>query len=576
MFKSQKFSLCFMAALSAMVFWACKDEPDPRTVADKSSEASDSSKIKAKVRKVLGDTELQRKDTETWSKLRYGQVVAEKDRIRTGAESEALMMINDGSSLWISELSDITLDAEIFDSLSHQVSIRVNNGAVVFDVQKQPSGRTVNFSTGVATAAIRGTAGFVASVNGQMVASLKEGLVSVNSVSGNTGDVAENQTLFVGKDGSIKSMQLKSSGTKALSFVLGNVNIWGDGPQSEEFEKAITEFDNSYDARRKAFEDTLNFRANPLPDTVLLPSVTLQARVNPGVVVTVMGEADTVGENGIFQRTVEWADDAYGLKRFLVTCGSGDVEVQCFTWKTVYAAPSKSGNGDENAAGDAAADSAAAAAAAADSAAAAEKAAADKAAAEKAAADKAAAEKAAADKAAAEKAAADKAAADKAKAAAKDADKAKEEKKTSKNVNVSVKLVGGKTERKHLDPPANEYKTNLKFSLGGITDADISEIASVTVKRKGEVVESFNNVSALTYEVPVSIDLNTIAKFDIEIALKSGKKIRMTKTYEVFCERRNHMGKARNCVQYDKVEGGGCDESHAEEYEAAKSKLKED
>ena len=143
-------------------------------------------------------------------------------------------------------------------------------------------------------------------------------------------------------------------------------------------------------------------------------------------------------------------------------------------------------------------------------------------------------------------------------------------------MNVSVKLVGGKTERKHLDPPANEYKTKLKFSLGGITDADISEIASVTVKRKGEVVESFNNVSALTYEVPVSIDLNTIAKFDIEIALKSGKKIRMTKTYEVFCERRNHMGKARNCVQYDKVDGGGCDDSHEEEYEAAKSKLKED
>ena len=567
MFKSQKLSLCFMAALSAMVFWACKDEPDPRTVADKATEASDSSKIKAKVRKVLGETELQRKDTEKWSKLRYGQVVAEKDRIRTGAESEALMMVNDGSSLWISELSDITLDAEIFDSLSHQVSIRVNNGAVVFDVQKQPSGRTLNFTTGVATAAIRGTAGFVASVNGQMVASLKEGLVSVNSVAGNTGDVAENQTLFVGKDGSIKSMQLKSSGTKALSFVLGNVNIWGDGPQSEEFEKAITEFDNDYDARRKAFEDKLNFRANPLPDTVLLPSVTLQARVNPGVVVTVMGEADTVGENGIFQRTVEWADDAYGLKRFLVTCGEGDIEVQCFTWKTVYAAPSKSGSGDENAAGDAAADSAAAAAAA-DSAAAAEKAAA-----EKAAADKAAAEKAAADKAAAEKAAGKNAAGKKADQA--DAS-ATNEKKTSKNVNVSVKLVGGKTERKHLDPPATEYKTKLKFSLGGITDADISEIASVTVKRKGEVVESFNNVSALTYEVPVSIDLNTIAKFDIEIALKNGKKIRMTKTYEVFCERRNHMGKARNCVQYDKVDGGGCDESHAEEYEAVKSKLKED
>jgi hypothetical protein len=548
MIKSYKLSLCLVAALSATVFWACKDEPDPRTVADNKSEAVDTSKIKAKVRKVLGETDLQRKNTEKWSKLRFGQTVAEKDRIRTGAESEAVMAINDGSSLWITELSDVVLDAEIFDSLNHQVSVRVNNGAVLFDVQKQPTGRTVNFTTGVATAAIRGTAGFVASVNGQMVTSLKQGLVSVNSIAGNTGEVVQNQTLIVGKNGVIKNLNLKSSGTKALSMELANVNIWGMGPESEEFEKALTDFDNDYEKRREEFAKKVNFRANPLPDTLMLPSVTLQARVNPGIVVTVMGESDTVPESGIYQRTVEWADDSYGPKRFSVTCSEGDIEIECFTWKSNYTLPSKPA-GD-----DASADSAARA----DSIAAAEAAAAEAAAAEKAAAEKAAGKNAAGKKA------------DQADASAAN------EKKTTKNVNVSLKLVGGKTERKHLDPPAPEYKTNLKFSLAGITDADISEIASVTVKRKGEVVQSFNNVSALTYEVPVSIDLNTIAKFDIEIALKSGKKIRTTKTYEVFCFRRNHMGKARNCVQYDKVDGGGCDESHEEEYEAVKGQLKED
>ena len=425
---------------------------------------------------------------------------------------------------------------------------------MLFDVQKQPTGRTVNFTTGVATAAIRGTAGFVASVNGQMVTSLKQGLVSVNSIAGNTGEVVQNQTLIVGKNGVIKNLNLKSSGTKALSMELANVNIWGMGPESEEFEKALTDFDNDYEKRREEFAKKVNFRANPLPDTLMLPSVTLQARVNPGIVVTVMGESDTVPESGIYQRTVEWADDSYGPKRFSVTCSEGDIEIECFTWKSNYTPPSKPA-GD-----DASADSAARA----DSIAAAEAAAAEAAAAEKAAAEKAAAEKAAGKNAAGKKA-------DQADASTAN------EKKTTKSVNVSLKLVGGKTERKHLDPPATEYKTNLKFSLAGITDADISEIASVTVKRKGEVVQSFNNVSALTYEVPVSIDLNTIAKFDIEIALKSGKKIRTTKTYEVFCFRRNHMGgKARNCVLYDKVDGGGRDESHAEEYEAVKGQLKED
>lgn len=550
MIKSYKLSLCLVAALSATVFWACKDEPDPRTVADNKSEAVDTSKIKAKVRKVLGETDLQRKNTEKWSKLRFGQTVAEKDRIRTGAESEAVMAINDGSSLWITELSDVVLDAEIFDSLNHQVSVRVNNGAVLFDVQKQPTGRTVNFTTGVATAAIRGTAGFVASVNGQMVTSLKQGLVSVNSIAGNTGEVVQNQTLIVGKNGVIKNLNLKSSGTKALSIELSNVNIWGMGPESEEFEKALTDFDNDYEKRREEFAKKVNFRANPLPDTLMLPSVTLQARVNPGIVVTVMGESDTVPESGIYQRTVEWADDSYGPKRFSVTCSEGDIEIECFTWKSNYTPASKPAGDDASADSAARADSIAAAEAAA---------------VEKAAADKAAAEKAAGKNAAGKKA-------DQADASIAN------EKKSAKNVNVSLKLVGGKTERKHLDPPAKEYKTNLKFSLAGITDADISEIASVTVKRKGEVVQSFNNVSALTYEVPVSIDLNTIAKFDIEIALKSGKKIRTTKTYEVFCFSRNHMARARNCVLYDKVDGGGCDESHAEEYQYVKDNgiLKED
>lgn len=556
MFKSQKFSLYFMAALSAMVFWACKEEPNPRTVAQEqpaeAPEASDAhSRIKAKVRKVLGETDLQRKGSEKWSKLRYGQNVVEQDRIRTGAESEAVMTVSDGSSLWISELSDVTLDVEIFDSLSRQVSVHIENGSVMFDVQKQPQGQTFKFNTKTATAAIRGTAGFVGDYNGQMVASLKEGRVSVSDASGTTEDIVENQTLIVNKSGNIKKLKLKSSGTRALVKTIAELHAKDKEAAPETIEKTLVDFDNDYSARKDAFEKKLSFRANALPDTVLLPSVTLQARVNPGVVVTVLGESDTVGENGIYQRTVDWADDAYGPKRFLVSCSEGDVEIPCFMWTTVYAAPSAPAK-------------------------------------EEPVADTAAVEEPATDKEQQEKAkikeTADKARAavkedTKAKEQAKAADKPKTEEKTvTKNLNVSLKISGGKSERKHLDLPANEYNPKLKFSLGGMTEADLGEIAGITVKHKGEVVQSFSTASGLTYEVPVSIDLNTIAKFDIEVSLKNGKKVRATKTYEVFCHRRNHMGKARNCVQLDKVDGGGCDDSHEEEYQYVKDNgiLKED
>ena len=563
----RKLPLISVALLSAAFFWACKEDPNPRTMAQ--TEAQDDSarqahaKLKAKVRKSLGEADLQRKSEGDWSHLRIGQSVVEHDRIRTGAESEAVLSVSDGSALWITELSEVTLDVEIFDSLSRQVSVMVNNGGVVFDVQKQKMGNSIKFRTNTATAAIRGTAGFVFTRDGQTVASLKEGLVDVNGNAGGEASIGARQTVLIGQDGKLKTLNLRSSGTRSLSMVLANVNIFGEGPHADSLEKALESFDKDYSNRADEFEKKLTFRANPQPDTLWAPSVTLQARVNPGVIVTVLGETDTVGENGVYQRTFEWDEKEYGTKRFMATCSDGDVEVECFTWTVQYGSPTPppAAAADTAAVDSAALDSAAAAAAAA---------------AEKAAADKEQQEKANI------KAAADKARDDAKKAEGKKAEsepQAQEpkpeakKKEAGKNLNVSVKVSGGRTEKKHLDLPANEYNTNLKFSLAGITEADLGEIASITVTRKGETVKTFSGaeIKGLSYEVPVSIDLNRIANFDIKVALKSGKSVSAKKTYEVFCHRRNHMGKARNCVQYDKVDGGGCDPNFPEEYEAVKA-----
>ena len=206
-----RFSFISLAVIGSIFLAACNESQESKTSTDNAAPTAKApnTKIKAKVRKVLGETDLKRKDSDQWSRLRYGQTVAEYDRIRTAVESEAVMSVNDGTSLWIAELSDVTLDVEIFDSLRHEVAVNVNKGGVFFDVQKQ-DGRTIKFNTGVATAAIRGTAGFIYSRDGQMVASLKEGLVDVSSNKGATGNVAENQTLIVGQDGVIKNLKLKS------------------------------------------------------------------------------------------------------------------------------------------------------------------------------------------------------------------------------------------------------------------------------------------------------------------------------------------------------------------------------
>ena len=126
--------------------------------------------------------------------------------------------------------------------------------------------------------------------------------------------------------------------------------------------------------------------------------------------------------------------------------------------------------------------------------------------------------------------------------------------------------MGASVERKHLDLPKTEYSTDLKFSLGGITRSDLSEIKEIVVTRKGKVVKSFSGaeLDGMEYAVPVTIGLNKIAKFDVKVVLKNGKSMRKTKTYEVYCLPGNHMGNARNFIQYKTPE---------EEYEAAKAGL---
>lgn len=535
------------AALCAAFFWACNDEPDPKTMAKTEGPAKvepkqEHAKLKAKVRKSLGDANLQRKSAGDWSQLRIGQSVAEKDRIRTGAESEAVLSVSDGSSLWITELSEVTLDVEIFDSLSRQVSVIVNNGGVHFDVQKQRPGNTLMFRTGTATAAIRGTAGFVGGFNGQMVASLKEGKVDVSGANGASESIVENQTVLVDQNGKVKKLQLRSSGTRALSMQLANVNIFGDGT-IDSLEQALNDFDKDYSKRVDAFEKKLRFQASPLSPQVFFPNVTLQARVTPGVVVTVLGESDTVGANGVYQRTFEWDDDAYGTKRFLATCGEGDVEVQCYMWVTEYVAPTPVE---------------------------------EPAPAEEPAVDTAAAEPAPAAEKEQPKAKEKPKAEPKKEEVKKEEPKKEEVKKeapkkeeSGRDLKSLTLKMGASVERKHLDLPKTEYETDLKFSLGGITRADLSEIKQIVVTRKGQVVKSFSgaDLDGLEYAVPVSIELNTIAKFDVKIVLKNGKSMHKAKTYEVYCLRGNHMGKARNFIKYKTVE---------EEYEAIKDQLKKD
>ena len=497
-----------ISVLAALALTACKDEsapkPAPKDVAANApaeESVPENALLKAKVRSVIGTVEREKSDS--WKQLRVGKTVVENDHVRTALESELVVNLTDGSALRVPESSNVTFQAELQDNEKKLIFLDIHSGKVHFDIQKQEQAE-IYFKTGTATVAIRGTAGFVGEVQGKTVASLKEGKVEVTTPKGKATSIVKNQTILVDDQGDSKVLKLESSGTEALAVAIDSIAKAEDGGaalNTEILEKSMNTFDKSYGERQRNFEKNLQFKATAIADSVFVPSVMLQARVTPGIIVTVWGERDTVPENGIYQKALTWGDSAYGTKRFLVGCSDGDVELPCYMWVTEYAPMPALGN-------DASAET----------------------------------QDTTAAKSTAANAAAD-----------------------GKDLNLKVSVAGGRNERVHLDLPATELSTNLKLNLAGITAGDLGQLKSLVVLRNGKPFKTFdaNDLTSLAYEVPVTIERNKIADFEVVAILKNGKNFRAKKTYEVYCMVANHPGgKARNSIvppdqEYERLKQSG-------------------
>ena len=514
--------ILFSIVSLVQVFTACKQEDvhseNVAEIAQKSVPSEEPSILKIKVRKVLGETDYLKHNVETWKPLRYGQNVVERDRIRTAVESEAVLGAQDGSSIWIKEKSEVLIDASLLNSVNEQVSVTVTNGFLYFDIQKQPPIRQLYLKTGTMATAIRGTSGFIGAVDGHSVTSLKEGKVDVSNGTGKVQTIVENQTILVNEKGFSKKLKLKSSGTEALANALDSI---AKAPAKKgkkagavsALEASLKKFDAKYAKRLAKFEKRLRFWADPLPDTLFDSRVTLTARLTPGVVVSVLGESDSVGTDSVYKHTFEWDKSAYGQKRFLASCKEGDVEIPCFMWTTIYAPLPKAASEALDASGDSASPAF------------------DASPAFEASGDSASALAASNDSALAAEGSSNEGAA---------------------VGSVSVKIAGPKTERVHWFYNRGKYSTNLRFSLEGVAVAGLDQVRSVVVKRKGKVIREFkkNELTSLAFSVPVSVASNKIAHFQVEALLENGKKYTASKTYEVYCNPRNHPGgKERNSLK---------------------------
>ena len=133
--------------------------------------------LNAIARYVVGDVDIQKKEKKK-KKLQIGNKVYENDLVSTGLESEADLSLADGSVLKVVENTDALFAAEMNGDSQKLVIIDITKGRVHFDIQKQKN-REVKFKTTSVIAAIRVTVGFVGSVKGKSIASLKEGKIEV-------------------------------------------------------------------------------------------------------------------------------------------------------------------------------------------------------------------------------------------------------------------------------------------------------------------------------------------------------------------------------------------------------------
>jgi len=145
--------------------------------------------------KSLGSVEIEKKEKPGFIKLKAGTILNDGDRIRTGSDGFALVIfIDDKSQLKIKEESEVTISGKKIASTISK-NIRMDNGTVRAQVNKQRKGEFVIQST-TSVASVKGTDfWFIAnSEEGDMLIGI-EGIVDLfNVVSGLNVDVTAGNT----------------------------------------------------------------------------------------------------------------------------------------------------------------------------------------------------------------------------------------------------------------------------------------------------------------------------------------------------------------------------------------------
>ncbi len=292
-----------------------------------SAMAQGSSSI-GKVRYILGEVTVQKKAGDSWNPLRIGLKVKSNHLIRTLVESEAGIALSDGSLITIEENTTIRFETAISNQNESGTTVDLRTGRVFFDVQKQKDGHKFEFKTGSATAAIRGTNGFIESGREGIIVSLESGKMLVTGRDGKALEVLGGETLVEEKGKGFQKFKTPSSGKKGLAKEISSEKKSGTFSAS-----ALEENSKKLDEKNKAAIDSLS-KASPcefdaIPSKTTSPEISVSGTCKPGIQIQVNGIEAKLSRDGKFQTTVSYGKESYGSKRIRIKCSTGDVETLC-------------------------------------------------------------------------------------------------------------------------------------------------------------------------------------------------------------------------------------------------------
>ncbi|MFZ1080476.1 MAG: FecR family protein [Candidatus Kryptoniota bacterium] len=157
--------------------------------------------------------DVERKQSDNWSKAKKGDLIYGGDFVRTQKESFALIKFNDASTLRLGSSSEVQVYGDRDPN-----SANVNSGDVGFTLTKRKNDQ-FEFTTPTSVASIRGTQGLLSvSLDGTDALTIVEGLVQfTNKFSNKSTNVGAGQTGESSKDGDINVHQSTQQELSKLS-----------------------------------------------------------------------------------------------------------------------------------------------------------------------------------------------------------------------------------------------------------------------------------------------------------------------------------------------------------------------